>query len=298
MWVIIITIISFTKDECQLWASHDECTKNPNFMWSECREQCIHVGATLKSYDDRCRRNKDEGILQPFELNTIFESIIQDFSELEPEMVSKDPPIIVFDSFTSHEEADAFVQYGQGKYIRSTGLEMKKDGTYGSVETSIRTSSNAWCQDKTCLENKHVKNITNRVSLVTKVPENHFEYAQLLHYHACEHENSNNCSFYKRHHDFIPQDINKNQGARIYTCFIYLNDVEEGGFTVFDAGVSVKPKKGRAVLWPSVLNEFPHRQDSRTHHEAKPVLKGEKYAANFWVHQYDFKNAHARGCTM
>lgn len=26
-------------------------------------------------------------------------------------------------------------------------------------------------------------------------------------------------------------------------------------------------------------------------------LAGEKYGANFWIHQYDFKGAHARGCT-
>tara|TARA_Y100000746_G_scaffold231473_1_gene245380 strand:- start:1708 stop:2598 length:891 start_codon:yes stop_codon:yes gene_type:complete len=296
MWIVFV--IGSLKNDCAIWANSNECTKNPTFMWAECSEECTRIGATRKSYNHRCPRTKNEGILKPFELNTRFENILEEFSELQPEMVSKEPPIIVFDSFTSHQEADAFIGYGQGKYKRSTGLEMKSDGSYSSVETTIRTSSNTWCQDQACLGNKYVKNVTNRVSLVTKVPENHFEYAQLLHYHACERENSKNCSFYKRHHDFIPQDTNKNQGVRIYTCFIYLNDVEEGGFTVFDSGISVQPKKGRAVLWPSVLNEFPHRQDSRTHHEAKPVLKGEKYAANFWVHQYDFKNAHLRGCTM
>ena len=38
--------------------------------------------------------------------------------------------------------------------------------------------------------------------------------------------------------------------------------------------------------------------DIRTNHEAKPVLKGEKMAANFWVHQYDFKTPHSKGCAM
>jgi len=49
----------------------------------------------------------------------------------------------------------------------------------------------------------------------------------------------------------------------------------------------VEPKAGRAVLWPSVLNEDPLSRDGRTHHEAKPVLKGKKYAANAWLHQVD-----------
>ena len=89
----------------------------------------------------------------------------------------------------------------------------------------------------------------------------------------------------------------------------------------------MQPKKGRAVLWPATFNERPFEQDARTHHEALPVLKGIKYAAllspppllparththeaavrslhpstpsqaNFWLHQYDYVDAHHRGCT-
>jgi prolyl 4-hydroxylase len=50
----------------------------------------------------------------------------------------------------------------------------------------------------------------------------------------------------------------------------------------------VKPKKGRAVLWPSVLDEDLEAQDVRTMHEAKPVIKGVKLAANSWIHLYDY----------
>ena len=82
----------------------------------------------------------------------------------------------------------------------------------------------------------------------------------------------------------------------LLTLFIYLNDVEEGGFTVFETGISVQPKKGRAVLWPSVKDSSPHEIDVRTQHEARPVLKGQKMAANFWIHQYDFKTPHKQGC--
>ena len=51
-------------------------------------------------------------------------------------------------------------------------------------------------------------------------------------------------------------------------------------------------------LWPSVLADEPNKIDPRTHHEALPVTKGEKYGANFWIHQYDFKTPHRTGCTM
>jgi prolyl 4-hydroxylase len=39
----------------------------------------------------------------------------------------------------------------------------------------------------------------------------------------------------------------------------------------------VTPKRGRAVLWPSVLDEDPNTQDSRTIHTALKVIKGIKY---------------------
>ena len=46
-----------------------------------------------------------------------------------------------------------------------------------------------------------------------------------------------------------------------------------------------------------VKADEPHEKDERTDHEALPVTKGEKFGANFWIHQYDFKGTHAKGCT-
>jgi prolyl 4-hydroxylase len=44
--------------------------------------------------------------------------------------------------------------------------------------------------------------------------------------------------------------------------------VEEGGETNFPAlGISVKPKKGKALLWPSVKNEDLLQHEPRTLHE-------------------------------
>lgn len=74
-------------------------------------------------------------------------------------------------------------------------------------------------------------------------------------------------------------------------------DVEEGGGTKFDGGFTVQPKRGRAVLWPATFNDRPFIKDDRTHHEALPVLRGTKFAANFWIHQFDYVTAHHRGCT-
>lgn len=61
--------------------------------------------------------------------------------------------------------------------------------------------------------------------------------------------------------------------------------------------VAVKPKMGRALLWPSVVDHDPEQQEGRTMHEAKPVIRGHKYAANAWIHLYNFAQANLWGCT-
>lgn len=68
-----------------------------------------------------------------------------------------------------------------------------------------------------------------------------------------------------------------------------MSDVEEGGGTDFpDLGITVMPKRGRALLWPSVLDSDPSSIDSRTRHQALPVTAGLKYASNGWIHLYDY----------
>lgn len=87
-------------------------------------------------------------------------------------------------------------------------------------------------------------------------------------------------------------------GPRILTFFLYLSDVEEGGETHFPMlNLKVKPRKGTAVLWPSTTNENPEKQDPRTIHEAMAVIKGVKFAANSWIHLYDFEKSNLWGCT-
>lgn len=82
------------------------------------------------------------------------------------------------------------------------------------------------------------------------------------------------------------------------TFFLYLNEVEEGGATRFTdifaddtaIHIDVKPKKGTALVWPSVHDEDLNKLDERTYHAALSVEKGLKFGANAWLHLRDFKN--------
>ena len=68
-------------------------------------------------------------------------------------------------------------------------------------------------------------------------------------------------------------------------------------YTYYIFPLIVKPGKGKALLWPSVMDDNLEAQDYRTNHEARAVIKGKKYAANTWIHLYDFENSNLWGCT-
>ena len=109
---------------------------------------------------------------------------------------------------------------------------------------------------------------------------------------------------------------------------MYLSDVEAGGETRFTKlNISVTPKKGSAILWPSVHSDDPWKTEDLTYHEACTVTKGEKSAgacdqamelgsnvraakrsanapvrasrtraANFWIHNFEFQKMLQNGC--
>ena len=89
------------------------------------------------------------------------------------------------------------------------------------------------------------------------------------------------------------------QGARVYTFFMYLSTPAAGGGTKFnDLGVVVPAVKGSAVMWPSISNRDPNRDEPQTNHEALPVEAGMKYASNVWLHMYDYRTPADAGCLL
>jgi prolyl 4-hydroxylase len=167
--------------------------------------------------------------------------------------------------------------------------------THEDVTHTDRTSMTAFCSasgGSECPTHATYVKVTQRILEMLGLQHSHAEHMQLLKYEPGE--------FYKVHHDWMPAQVNALCGPRVYTFFLYLSDVEEGGGTHFPLmNVTVTPKKGSAVWWPHGFSDNPWRKDERTTHEAMPVLTGLKYAANFWVHGAgggDFKSSLNIGC--
>jgi prolyl 4-hydroxylase len=146
----------------------------------------------------------------------------------------------------------------------------------------------AGCVDQ-CYDDPLAQQVMQRISNITGIDETNSENLQLLRYEKGQ--------YYQTHNDYIPYQRDRPCGVRVLTFYLYLSDVGEGGGTSFPhLNITVTPKKGRAVLWPSVLDSDPNRKDSRTDHRALPVVAGVKYGANAWIHQRDFKTPNRNSC--
>ncbi len=279
--------------DCGLWAQRGECEANPGYMLVSCASSCDKCD--MLDYRKRCAVDETVPLsVPPGAIGETFKRAASSdlFAGLEPTLLSSEPPVLQFDRFVSDEEADAFISRAQTKgWVESEDAgAMRADGSFEAIRSSHRNSLTAWCDNADCQGNEHIQRVMQRAEEVTRVPQNNSEFVQVLQYGVGQ--------YYGGHHDYIPAHARLPCGPRVYTLFMYLSDVEEGGETEFaKLGIKATPKKGRALLWPSTFDDRPLVQDHRTFHEAKPVIRGLKHAANLWIHQHDFKKAHRLGCS-
>jgi len=238
--------------QCVTYAEQGECEKNPGWMIINCPLSCdaCHLRDPKLRCDRRALNMTLEPAYAPGDMNAMFESIVTRFGDVyEIEVLSMDPWIVTFDNFLTADEAKALISTVKS-WERSTDTGSTNEfGETGRILSTGRTSSNAWCTHE-CESHPDVQNIMTKIEQVTNVPRGNYESFQVLRYEIGQK--------YVTHHDYGSEEVALACGPRILTFFLYLSDVEEGGETNFPAlGISVKPKRGRALLWPSTLSDSP-----------------------------------------
>jgi len=187
----------------------------------------------------------------------------------------------VIDDVVSKRTCREIINYG-----RPT---LKPATTFAPVIQNYRTN---WASRTEYGNNKSVDKVYDLVRDFTQVPIKNFEKMQIVHYKSGQ--------YYKEHFDFlIPnQEYYEKQmkmgGQRIWTAFLYLNDVSNGGETYLrkawirgqGQGFKIKPQAGRMVLW---MNMIDGKTINNSLHEALPPIDCEKWGAVIWIREKKYE---------
>lgn len=173
----------------------------------------------------------------------------------------------VLDDFMNAKECEAMIE------VIKDGMRPSKVTMQGA--DYWRTSStNDVIADKSDFAMK----INHRIAHITGLDNQHSERMQGQHYEEGE--------VFKEHNDYFSGEMQMHKyggrkGQRSYTVMVYLNNVEEGGETVFPhLGITSVPKMGRAIIWNNL--NLDGTVNPITLHESKPVIKGTKTVITKW----------------
>ncbi len=277
-----------SHESCASWARRGECVANPGFMLASCPTACASCEDKAAACD-RAPNSLAPLIPSAGTINETFVRLMTSFPQYSPRALSRPggaagehaPWVVTLRDFVSDDEASAFIEGCAEHFERSLA---------GDQLSPVRTSKGCWCSENECHRDERTRAVAERISDIVRAPVVNFEPFQVVKYEKGQ--------FYRQHHDqntghFAPQ------GSRIYTFFMYLSTPEAGGGTKFNSlDIVVPAVKGTAVLWPSVYDPDPSRDEPGTNHEALPVEKGIKYGANAWVHNHDYVTPSKRNCVF
>lgn len=283
-------------DVCSGFKSNGACLTHPGWMSTQCASSCnfCHLLDQRVRCDPKRLNISRVPVVESGDIERMFTSLQSRFPQYDVQIISREPQgpwIATLDNFITELESAALLSTTEKGMRRSTdqGEINAETGVQSQITSQKRTSTNAWCEQE-CTSHPAVKNLLRRMSEVVGVPQGNFEDPQVLRYQKGE--------YYQAHHDSTEVDLQMVAGYRIYTMFLYFDDVESGGETSFPKlNLTVAPARGKALLWPSVMNDDPSKMDTRTLHAAEPVIRGVKRSANVWVHQFNYKVPNLWGCT-
>lgn len=182
------------------------------------------------------------------------------------------PFILHLDNVLSEEECDMLIDLSRDR------LQPSKVVDSVTGEERLATGRTSKGMYYTIKENEFITKLEQRFEELTTYPIENGEGIQVLNYLIGEE--------YKAHFDYFPTNKvdHARGGQRVGTLLIYLNDVEDGGETVFPkAGVSIVPKKGSAVYFHYTNSQ--QQVDRMSVHSSIPVAKGEKWVATKWIRE-------------
>jgi prolyl 4-hydroxylase len=189
------------------------------------------------------------------------------------------PAVTVLDGVLDTDECDQLVALARPRLAPSTIVD---PASGMNTVSASRSSEGMFFRLE---ENPLVARIDRRVSQLMNLPLENGEGLQVLRYPAGAQS--------MPHYDFLMPANGHNRaslarsGQRIATMVIYLDDVAQGGETVFpEAGLAVAPRKGSAVYF-EYYNGAGQLDPLSLHAGAAPA-SGEKWIVTKWMRQRRF----------
>jgi len=319
---------------CAMWAAEGMCTpfgydeKNDQrrssddaslvgkesvlFMMNMCPlacEMCHEITTFHQCAGKRSPREEPSFDIENGSISSFFERkslpyqpIFVSRPNVEEESSKDDPYVVVLQNFLSSDEVDSLKSLPSSTHIRAstpaTGWNLRADALSNRMIASCPIG-NACSQDDTYMQ------IMDRISSLVDVKASHVEPIELVQFAQSKQSNT----ITRVEHNFEVSSLWKPAGPRVLSLFIFLSDInnddeDQGGsgglgFPHLD-WLSIKPKKGMAVLWPNVRSDDLWQLDPLTKFEHFQDKGGDGNNVHFGavshIRLYNYTDAYLRGC--
>lgn len=193
-----------------------------------------------------------------------------------------DPYISIYEGALSEELCDDIIKY----YTKNKHLQRRGE-TIGGLDSNIKNTIDMpiTCAGKDNIELKNLdillkNNLTHYAEKycieINNTLDNSFLITGSMHdtgYHMQTYKKNEGC--YNCHTDDNSRILSNEIHTRVLTFIWYLNDVSEGGETVFINKCKIKPKKGSLLFFPALWTY---------HHCGMVPESNDKYIITGWMY--------------
>ncbi len=197
------------------------------------------------------------------------------------QIISEKPLLRLETNFLTQDECEKIIGYARDSMVPGQVLNHKGEAL---LNLDYRTASTTTLDPKTY---PLVGEVLERVSKYTGYPVDSFEACTVTSYKPGEQ--------FKNHQDYFcydesPEALENTKkrcfygGNRISTVLLYLNDVRDGGQTIFPwLDYRYQPRTGSLLQFDYNYDDW--RLNIRSQHASVPLGSGEKWIISIWVRE-------------